>query len=61
MVFDNTRRALASILAAGHRPRAATALIEGFWSYQVPGLAGLIAYINADLARTTRPGQGIPG
>ena len=40
LVFDNTRRAIARILATGtDRPETA-ALITAFWSYQIPGLNG---------------------
>jgi hypothetical protein len=57
LVFDNTRRAIAQILATGQDREHTTALIAGFWSYQIPGLNGLMAFINADLARaaTTQP------
>jgi AcrR family transcriptional regulator len=61
LVFDNTRKAIASILAAGEDREHTSALITTFWSYQIPGLRGLIAFINADLARTTRHGRGILG
>lgn len=52
LVFDNTRRALA-VLLGGDTDRAQTAaLIEGFWSYQLPGLAGLAEWSgNAGLLR----------
>jgi AcrR family transcriptional regulator len=48
LVFDNTRRAIARILATGPDREHTAALIAGFWSYQIPGLNGLLAFINAD-------------
>jgi AcrR family transcriptional regulator len=50
LVFDNTRRAIARILATATDDDHARALITGFWSYQVPGLNGLIAHIGRDSA-----------
>ncbi len=48
LVFDNTRRAIARMLLTG-RDRAHTrALVAAFWSYQVPGLDGLLAGIAAE-------------
>jgi len=57
LVFDNTRRAIAQILATGRDREHTSTLIAGFWSYQIPGLNGLMAFINADLARaaSTQP------
>jgi len=49
LVFDNTRKAIARILATGADREHTGALIAAFWSYQLPGLRGLMAYINADL------------
>ena len=49
LVFDNTRRAIARILATGTDREETAALITAFWSYQVPGLNGLMAFINSDL------------
>lgn len=46
LVFDNTRRALASILRANDDPERLRTAVEGFWSYQVPGLDGLIDWIR---------------
>ncbi|WP_139177257.1 TetR/AcrR family transcriptional regulator [Geodermatophilus siccatus] len=48
LVFDNTRRALARILRSPGDREHARALVTGFWSYQVPGLDGLVAAIRAD-------------
>ena len=53
LVFDNTRRAIARILATGTDREETAALITAFWSYQLPGLNGLTAFINSDL----RPGS----
>ncbi|HYZ52601.1 MAG TPA: TetR/AcrR family transcriptional regulator [Streptosporangiaceae bacterium] len=57
LVFDNTRRAIAQILATGRDREHTSALIAGFWSYQLPGLNGLMTFINADLALATRTQQ----
>jgi AcrR family transcriptional regulator len=54
LVFDNTRRALAAILrSAGDREHART-LVAAFWSYQLPGLSGLMAHLRS-AARTPPP------
>ena len=47
LVFDGTRRALARILATGRDREHVRALVEGFWSYQVPGLDGLVAHLRS--------------
>ncbi len=52
LVFDNTRRAIAQILAGGSDREHARALVAAFWSYQLPGLDGLITFIRAELATT---------
>ncbi|MCA9636381.1 MAG: TetR family transcriptional regulator [Myxococcales bacterium] len=39
-IFENTRRLLAATLAAHADEGALREAIEGFWSYQIPGLAG---------------------
>ena len=52
LVFDNTRRAIAHILAAETDRAATAAMITAFWSYQIPGLDSLMAFINADLGDT---------
>lgn len=44
VVFDNTRRAIASILRSTDDPDELQARIAGFWSYQLPGLDGLVAW-----------------
>jgi AcrR family transcriptional regulator len=46
LVFDNTRRALARILRNATDRDSARALIEAFWSYQLPGLDGLMAHLR---------------
>jgi len=46
LVFDNTRRALAEMLRSADDRDHTRALIEAFWSYQLPGLAGLMAFIE---------------
>lgn len=54
LVFDNTRRALARILRSTSDPDELRFLVSGFWSYQVPGLDGLLAWIAHD-----RPDPGL--
>lgn len=46
VIFENTRRALASLLRACPDGDAGRELIHGFWSYQVPGLQGLQRWID---------------
>ncbi|WP_426750346.1 TetR/AcrR family transcriptional regulator [Myxococcus sp. Y35] len=46
-IFENTRRMLASILAEHPRERELRTAIEGFWSYQIPGLQGFAAWVNS--------------
>lgn len=46
LVFDNTRGAIARILATGRDREHIRSLITAFWSYQVPGLRGLLAFLN---------------
>jgi AcrR family transcriptional regulator len=53
LVFDNTRRALARILRTARDREHGRALIAGFWSYQLPGLDGLMASLRQD-ARPAR-------
>src|ERR1700749_1769494 len=57
LVFDNTRRAIARIRPTGTDREETAALITAFWSYQLPGLNGLTAFINSDL----RPGSSGSG
>ena len=45
-IFENTRRMLAAILAEHESERALREAIEGFWSYQIPGLRGFTAWMN---------------
>ncbi|MFP2957793.1 TetR/AcrR family transcriptional regulator [Myxococcus sp. 1LA] len=44
--FENTRRMLAAILAEHERKRSLREAIEGFWSYQIPGLRGFAAWMT---------------
>lgn len=46
LVFDNTRRAIAAILRSSDDPDELRSAITGFWSYQLPGLDGLLAWIR---------------
>jgi AcrR family transcriptional regulator len=48
LVFDNTRRALAHILRTATGREHARALVAGFWSYQLPGLDGLLSHLRDD-------------
>ena len=45
-IFENTRRMLAAILAEHESERALREAIEGFWSYQIPGLRGFTAWMS---------------
>ena len=47
VVFDNTRRAIARLLLSSRDREHARALVAGFWSYQLPGLDGLLAHISS--------------
>ena len=46
LVFDNTRRALSTILRATGDDARLRVLIAGFWSYQLPGLDGLVGWLG---------------
>ena len=46
IVFDNTRLAIATILRSTGDAAELRRSIAGFWSYQVPGLDGLIRWID---------------
>ena len=46
LVFDNTRRALARILLTSDDREHAGELITAFWSYQLPGLDGLLTFLR---------------
>jgi AcrR family transcriptional regulator len=46
LVFDNTRRALAHILQTAPDGVEARTMVEAFWSYQLPGLEGLLAHFR---------------
>jgi AcrR family transcriptional regulator len=46
LVFDNTRRAIAGILHATADRMRIEALVAGFWSYQLPGLDGLLGTLR---------------
>lgn len=48
LVFDNTRRAIARILFSGKDSEQIRALVTVFWSYQVPGLDGLVAHLRTN-------------
>ncbi|MGY2067044.1 TetR/AcrR family transcriptional regulator [Blastococcus sp. SYSU DS0619] len=48
LVFDNTRRAVAQILRTARDREHCRALIAGFWSYQLPGLDGLMTFLRQD-------------
>ena len=49
LIFDNTRRALAQILRTARDREHARALVAAFWTYQLPGLDGLMAFIRQDI------------
>ena len=48
LVFDNTRRALAQILLHTQDRDETRELIAAFWSYQIPGLNGLLGHLRSD-------------
>ncbi|WP_166532304.1 TetR/AcrR family transcriptional regulator [Blastococcus xanthinilyticus] len=50
IVFDNTRRTLAEILRTAEDPAAARAMVSAFWSYQLPGLDGLLGFLREGAA-----------
>jgi AcrR family transcriptional regulator len=54
LVFDNTRRALAQILLRARDRNETRELIAAFWSYQIPGLDGLLAHLRDDAASRHR-------
>lgn len=45
-IFENTRRMLAAILETHDDERALRNAIEGFWSYQIPGLRGFAEWVR---------------
>jgi AcrR family transcriptional regulator len=45
-IFENTRRALAAILEGHANERPLREAIEGFWSYQIPGLQGFAKWVG---------------
>ncbi|HWJ61031.1 MAG TPA: helix-turn-helix domain-containing protein [Acidimicrobiales bacterium] len=53
VVFDNTRRAIAAILRTTDDADEVRRLIQGFWSYQLPGLDGLLAWIGQPPSAST--------
>lgn len=53
LVFDNTRAAIVGILAGTDDPAEIRRMVEGFWSYQLPGVAGLGEWLRA--VGATRP------
>jgi AcrR family transcriptional regulator len=44
-IFENTRRMLAALLEQHPDERALREAIEGFWSYQIPGLRGFATWV----------------
>jgi AcrR family transcriptional regulator len=46
LVFDNTRRAIARMLHIAQDRDHAQALVSAFWSYQLPGLDGLLGHLS---------------
>lgn len=45
-IFEGTRRTLAAILEAHEDERSLREAIEGFWSYQIPGLQGFAEWLR---------------
>lgn len=56
LVFDNTRRAIARILRTATERDHVRELVVAFWSYQLPGLDGLLAHLR-DRAEGRPPAQ----
>ncbi|HZQ36260.1 MAG TPA: helix-turn-helix domain-containing protein [Dehalococcoidia bacterium] len=46
-IFDNTRETLVAILGAQRDEQAIREAIQGFWSYQLAGLRGLLRWLTA--------------
>ena len=55
LVFDNTRRIIARILHTARDRDEAAEQIAAFWSYQLPGLDGLITHLRAQPHRPRLP------
>lgn len=53
LVFHNTRRAVATILRSSDDTAELRAKIAGFWSYQLPGLDGLLDWIRTTATTAT--------
>jgi AcrR family transcriptional regulator len=47
-IFDNTRQALVAILSREHEEQAIREAIQGFWSYQLAGLRGLLRWLTTE-------------
>lgn len=47
-IFENTRITIATILAHSDDPRLLREAIEGFWSYQIPGLHGFARWVRKE-------------
>jgi hypothetical protein len=54
-IFEGTRHTLAAILEQHENERELRDAIEGFWSYQVPGLRGFTAWVTRDRGRDSAP------
>ncbi|QBI19570.1 TetR/AcrR family transcriptional regulator [Egibacter rhizosphaerae] len=58
VVFDNTRRAIVALLSEVENPVQVRRAVQGFWSYQLPGLGGLHEWILAQRAGGPSPREG---
>jgi AcrR family transcriptional regulator len=47
-IFENTRIMIATILAHSDNQRVLREAIEGFWSYQIPGLHGFARWVRKE-------------
>lgn len=52
LIFENTRRTLATLLERGRSERSIRESFQAFWAYQIPGLHGLA---DALISNSTRP------
>ena len=54
LIFENTRRTLATLLERGRSERAIREAFAAFWAYQLPGLRGFAQSVIGREARRTR-------
>jgi hypothetical protein len=47
-IFENTRHALVAILGEEREEAAIREAVQGFWSYQLAGLRGVLRWLTAE-------------